>query len=376
RPFLADAEIVDKSRPGDERAVNVCIACNQACIDRSVFDRRVSCIVNPRASYELEFSAVARPPSPPTRVAVVGAGPAGMEAARALAAAGHEVSVFEAADRIGGQFRMACRIPGKEDFAQTIAYFEAELERLGVTVHVGARVDDPEALSGFDVVVLATGVVPRPVELPGADLPHVVSYAELLLDGRREVGESVAIIGAGGIGVDVAHRLSHRTGGHARTAFYSRYRLDPPGDATDASRNNSREPRPHPANVTLMRRGERIGERIGPSTRWAVVQELRMAGVEILTGIAYKWIEPGAVVIRDGSGAERRVEADTVVIAAGQESETTLAAALQRAGIPHLVIGGARAATELDAGRAFREGAGAPTAVAELLAPPVPRASA
>ena len=370
RPFLADPEIVRKARdPARRRAVNVCIACNQACIDRSIFDRRVSCVVNPRAGYELELGVSSAAPASLACVAVVGGGPAGMEAARALAAAGHSVSLFDAASRLGGQFRMACRIPGKENFAGTIAYFETELSRLGVTVHLATAVRGVDSLDGFDAVVVATGVLPRPIDLPGAELPHVVSYAELLLDGGDRavgdsvaiVGDSVAIVGAGGIGVDVAHLLSHAPNGDPRASFYAAYGLEPPGAPAPAPPPAAR------ARVTLMRRGSRVGERIGPSTRWAVVQELRMAGVEILTGVAYERIESGAVVIRDADGAERRVAADTVVIAAGQEPETALARSLAGAERPHVVIGGAAGAAELDAERAFREGAHTPMAVAELL---------
>ncbi len=358
RPFLADPEIVGKALdPAGGRAVNVCIACNQACIDRSIFDQRVSCVVNPRAGYELELPGPA--PRRKFSVAVVGGGPAGMESARALAGAGHEVSLFEASDRLGGQFRMACRIPGKEDFALAVAYFEAELERLGVAVRLGARVRDAGELAPFDCVVVATGVLPRPIDLPGVDLPHVASYAELLLGDGVAAGDAVAIIGAGGIGVDVAHLISHG----ANADFYAAYGLAPPGfDSAPARVVPTRRPA-----VTLMRRGTRVGERIGPSTRWAVVQELRMAGVEILTGVAYERIEPGSVLIRDAEGAERRVPADAVVIAAGQEPETALARSLAGAGRPHVVIGGAGGAAELDAERAFREGARTPLAVAQLL---------
>ena len=360
RPFLADPEIVDKARdPARGRAVNVCIACNQACIDRSIFDRRVSCVVNPRAGYELELGALAGAPGSLACVAVVGGGPAGMEAARALAAAGHRVTLFEAASRLGGQFRMACRIPGKEDFAATIAYFEAELERLAVTVRLDDAVGGVDSLDGFDAVVVATGVLPRAVDLPGAGLPHVVSYAELLLGSAW--GETVAIIGAGGIGVDVAHLVSHPPDGNPSAKFYAAYGLEPPGGPAPAPPPAAR------ARVTLMRRGSRVGERIGPSTRWVVVQELRMAGVEILTGVAYERIEAGAVLIRDADGSERAVAADTVVIAAGQEPVTALARSLAGGGRPHVVIGGAAGAAELDAERAFREGAQAPAAIARVL---------
>jgi 2,4-dienoyl-CoA reductase (NADPH2) len=347
RPFLADPEIVDKGH--SRRAVNVCIACDQACIDRSIFDQRVSCVVNPRAGYELERGHA----SGSSRVAVVGGGPAGMEAARALAVAGHSVSLFEASDRLGGQFRMASRIPGKEDYGRTGDYFASELAALGVEVSLGTAVEDAAALADYDGVVVATGVTPRTIDLPGADGDHVVSYAELLAGGRElpGPGSSVAIIGAGGIGVDVAHLLSHRGG------FYARYGL----------RGEHPSSLPPACTVTLMRRGERVGERIGPSTRWAVLAELRAAGVRTLTGIQYERIEPGVVWIRDPAGERVGVHADTVVVCAGQRPELALAAQLQSAARPHLVIGGAHGTEELDAERAFREGLTAPERLGQIM---------
>ncbi|MBV9818767.1 MAG: FAD-dependent oxidoreductase [Solirubrobacterales bacterium] len=386
RPFLADAEIVARGRAG--RAVNVCIACDQACIDRSIFDRRVSCVVNPRAGRELELAGgadrdaadgdaadgdgadgdaadrdaadgdAARGDRTSVEVAVVGGGPAGMEAARALAAAGHAVTLFESADRLGGQFRLAAEIPGKEDYGRTGDYFAAQLPALGVDVRLGSPVTAADELAGFDAVVVATGVVPAPVRIPGADLPHVLSYAAAL-DGTVaiEPAATAAIVGAGGIGVDVAHRLSHRGSADPRADFYVRYGLD------------GRDARPPPAarEVTLMRRGERVGERLGPTTRWALLAELRAAGVRTLTGIAYERIEPGAVVIRDRAGRSERVPADVVVIAAGQRPRDGLAAQLRAAGRPHVVIGGAADARELDAERAFREGLRAPALIARLI---------
>jgi len=354
RPFLADPEIVRKSRDGSGRAVNVCIACNQ-CIDLSIFDRHVSCAVNPRAGHELE-TVVGEGEG--RRVAVVGGGPAGLEAARALAVAGYRVELLEAAERLGGQFRMAARIPSKADFAQTIVYFEQELTRLGVQVSLGARVTDPAALAEFDAVVVATGVTPRRLELEGVELPHVRSYAELLLGEDEAQDGSVAIIGAGGIGVDVAHMLSHSGGDDPRREFYARYGLDgDPAAATSAERT-----------ITVMRRKGRVGDGVGPSTRWVVVQELEQVGVELLTDVQYERIEPGAVVITDVDGEQRRVPADRVIIAAGQEPQTELLLALQAAGRPCVAIGGAAGAERLDAGRAFREGFNAPQAVALALA--------
>jgi len=364
RPFLADPRFIERSLKG--RRVNVCIACNQ-CIDASIFDREVSCAVNPSAGHELESVA----PGGGARVAVVGGGPAGMEAARALAEAGFEVRLFEAAPRLGGQFRLACRIPGKEDFARTGEHFEEELERLGVTLELGLRVAGPEELEGFDAVVVATGVLPRRVALAGAELPHVISYAQLLEapDPRALVGERVAIIGAGGIGTDVAHLLSAVGEG-----FYERYGLEPPaaGGAPAALCGLARTPPGgasvrRAAKVTLMRRAGRIGEGVGASTRWVVVGELERAGVELLTGVEYERIEPDAVVVRV-EGRRRRIHADTVVIAAGQEPERSLADALEARGVAHVVVGGAAGAAALDAGRAFREGFGAPAAVARALA--------
>ncbi len=323
RPFLADAAIVEKSARGRSDLVNVCIACNQACLDRSIVDDQVSCMVNPRALHEREFPQTGSARNR-RRYAVIGGGPAGLEAARALAALGHHVTLFEADEELGGQFRLARRIPGKGDFARTIRYFTAELGRLGVAVELGRRIDDGDAgmLRRFDGVVLATGVLARSVEIPGHNLPHVVSYPEFLGAGVGRGRGSIAVVGAGGIGVDVA-----------------RLACESPG-----------------TRITLLRRGPRIGESIGRSTRWVVLGELRARGVRMLTGVRYERIVPEGIEITGPDGKRERIAAETLVIAAGQVRNDRLGAMLARLGIPHRVVGGAREAAELDAVRAFGEG--------------------
>jgi 2,4-dienoyl-CoA reductase (NADPH2) len=347
RPFLSDARIVAKAAADEAALVNTCIACNQACIDRSLRDEPVSCMVNPRAARELEFPEVPQP-NRRRRFAVVGGGPAGMESARAFAALGHAVELFETENELGGQFRMARRIPGKGDFHETIRYFTNELARLGVMVRLGHRCSDASALRGFDGIVLAAGVLPRRSNLVGRDLPHVLSYADVLL-GDMAVGERVAIVGAGGIGVDVAHFLSF---GEANvdetTRFLYEQGLAAPSNGALIVTGRKQ--------VALMRRGPTIGERIGKTTRWAVLAALRSAGVVTLPNVTYEAAVPGGIRIRDAAGAQRFIEADTLVIAAGQERNDALLAPIRMLGIPYRVVGGAKDAGELNAVRAFDEG--------------------
>ncbi|MFK4209915.1 FAD-dependent oxidoreductase [Streptomyces sp. NPDC030920] len=322
RPFLADPEIVRKSRLVNGPAANVCIACNEACIDRSLGDEPVSCLVNPRAGRETEFPVPARRRrTGHGRFAVVGGGPAGLEGARALAAFGHRVELFEAAAELGGQFRLARLVPGKADFGATVRYFAGELRRLGVTVRLNHPVEDSDAesLRRFDGVLVATGVLPRPAGLPGEHLPHVVDYRQAFT--RPEaLGERVVVIGGGGIAVDLAHLLTPRR------------------------------------SVTLLRRSGRIGEGMGRSTRWAVLAELRRHGTEWLTGVRYEAVLPGGVLLTDADGVRRLLPADSVVIAAGQVPADGLRPLLTGLGVPYRLVGGAADARGLNAVRAVEQG--------------------
>ncbi|MGC0398815.1 2,4-dienoyl-CoA reductase (NADPH2) [Streptomyces sp. SAI-126] len=335
RPFLADPEIVRKaSRPGGA-PTNICIACNEACIDRSLGDEPVSCLVNPRAGRELEYprpTGRQRPRQP--RIAVVGGGPAGLEAGRTLAALGHRVELYEAADELGGQFRLARHVPGKEDFGDTVRYFSAELHRLGARVHLNRPLNtaDTDLLRGFDGVVLATGVVPRAAGLPGEHLPHVVDYQHALRHPGL-LGQRVVVIGGGGIAVDLAHLLARR--GHE---------------------------------VCLLRRSGRVGEGMGRSTRWAVLAELRERGVRWRTGVRYRAVLPQGVLLRDAEGTERLEPADTVVISAGQTPVDALRPVLAAVGVTHRVAGGAADARRLNAVRAVEEGMRAAHALAREVA--------
>jgi len=356
RPLLADPAFVAKAASGRADEINTCIACNQACLDL-VFENEVAtCLVNPRAGRETEL--VYRPVERPKRIAVVGAGPAGLACATVAGRRGHRVTLFESADRIGGQFNMAKVIPGKEEFHETLRYFRRELELAGVRVLLGRTAGAADLTGGdFDEIVLASGVVPRLPSIPGLDHPRVLSYVDVLLHGQP-VGASVAIVGAGGIGFDVAEFLSHDPA-HAPTsldipAFMKEWGID----MSLVSRGGI-APMPElgsPRQIWLLQRKPTPpGRDLGKTTGWVHRLALKRRGVRMLAGVGYERIDDRGLAITQG-GESRLLEVDHIVVCAGQEPRRDLAAGIEAAGYQVRLIGGSHVATELDAKRAIDEG--------------------
>lgn len=356
RPMLADPQWVRKAEAGAADQINTCIACNQACLDHAFVNKHVSCLLNPRAGRETELTLL------PTRrkknLAVVGAGPAGSSAALNLAQRGHAVTLFEARDEIGGQFGIAQKIPGKEEFAETIRYFRRQLDLAGVDVRLGTRVDAVDLIdAGYDEVVIATGVTPRVPAIPGIDHPKVLSYAEAVRDGRP-VGRSVAVIGAGGIGVDVSEFLTHAHSPTLDVAEWKReWGVTDPESAPGAL--TVPQPSPSPREVFLLQRKPgRIGAGLAKTTGWVHRAALKAKGVQELSGVNYERIDDAGLHITFGEKHEnpRTLDVDTVVVCAGQESVRDLVDELTVAGVTTHVIGGADVAAELDAKRAIEQG--------------------
>ena len=354
RPLLADPQWLAKARVGRPERINTCIACNQACLDHAFENKTASCLVNPRACAETDL--VYRPTTAPRRIAVVGAGPAGMACASVAAERGHRVTLFDAAPVIGGQFNLARRIPGKEEFAETLRYFGDALQRHGVEQRLGARVGAEQLLAGgFDDIVLATGIMPRKVAFPGASHPKVVSYVDVI-EGRAAIGASVAVVGAGGIGYDVAEFLVQPP--PSPTLDVARWMADWGVRADFEGPGGLRKPEPEasPRRVWLLQRGTgKPGARLGKTTGWIHRAALKAKGVVTLGGVEYLGVDDAGLRIRV-AGMETLLPVDTVVICAGQEPLRVLLAPLQAAGkAPHL-IGGADVAAELDAKRAIAQG--------------------
>lgn len=348
RPFLADPFIVKKIRTGMSDRINTCIACNQSCLDHAFVDKSVSCLVNPQAVNELEYEI--DPTVKPQKVVVIGSGPGGLEAARASASLGHEVILLEKSDQIGGQFLLASNIPGKSEFKETLRYFRNELPALGVDIRLNTNCDLKllEELAP-DAIIFATGVTPRKFSLPGIDTLPAGNYTEYLT-GKFKAGKKVAVIGGGGIGIDVAHKLTEEKD-PSFESYSKKYNIDSFTNVSIQAHKSERD-------VAIFRRSGKHGAGLGPTTFWALKQELEASGVEFFQGLNYKEITKDGLKVTLKNGEEILYPCDSLILCVGQEKESSLYETY-RSLHPQkqiFVIGGAKDSKGIDAERAFLEG--------------------
>ncbi|MFE2516650.1 FAD-dependent oxidoreductase [Streptomyces mirabilis] len=352
RPMLADPDFVAKAAAGRPEAINTCIGCNQACLDHTFSGKITSCLVNPRACHETEL--VLAPTRLRKRVAVVGAGPAGLACAVSAAERGHDVTLYDAASQIGGQLNVARKVPGKQEFDETIRYFRTQLELHGVDVRLNTRVA-AEDVSAYDEVVVATGVSPRTPEIPGVDHPSVLGYLDVLRDGAP-VGDRVAILGAGGIGFDVAEYLTDGADKASEdpATYFRHWGVDMDYQAPGGLAAPERPAPPRTVHL-LQRKASKVGAGLGKTTGWIHRTELKHRGVTMVPGVQYDRIDDAGLHVTV-EGHSQVLEVDTVVLCTGQEPRRDLYEALSAAGRSVHLIGGADVAAELDAKRAIKQG--------------------
>ncbi|MFG3694130.1 FAD-dependent oxidoreductase [Stutzerimonas stutzeri] len=357
RPFLADPDFVNKAAAGRSDTINTCIGCNQACLDHTFSGKLTTCLVNPRACYETELNYI--PTAAVKKIAVVGAGPAGLSAATVAAERGHQVTLFDSASEIGGQFNVAKRVPGKEEFYETLRYFGSKLESTGVDVRLNTRVDAKDLLAGgYDEIILATGIAPRTPEIPGIEHPMVIGYLDAILQ-RKPVGQRVAVIGAGGIGFDVSEFITHQGESTSldREAFWKEWGIDLGLEARGGIAGI--QPAPHaPARQVylLQRKKSKVGNGLGKTTGWIHRTGLKNKQVQMISAVDYLKVDDQGLHIRVAEGEPQVLPVDTVIVCAGQDPLRELQAELEAAGASVHLIGGADVAAELDAKRAINQG--------------------
>ncbi len=354
RPFLADPEIIKKTAEGREDEINTCIGCNQACLDHVFKRETATCLVNPRACHETELNFL--PVTKAKNIAVVGAGPAGLSCATNLASRGHKVTLFDAAPEIGGQFNIAKQVPGKEEFYETIRYYNKQIELHNVDLKLNTKVEVDD-LTGFEEVVVAAGITPRKLKMEGIDHPKVLSYIDVLKL-KKEVGKKVAIIGAGGIGFDTAEYLVHEGKSTSLDvdAFLKEWGIDPTNEVRAGIEGITPEPHPSPREVFLLQRKDtKVGAGLGKTTGWVHRIALKNKKVKMINSVQYLKIDDQGLHVTI-KGEPKVLEVDNVVICAGQLSKNELFEPLKAKGVSVHIIGGAFMAGELDAKRAIEQG--------------------